>query len=249
MARTTIETTSADVDARNAERFAGWAGLAFATVFAGFLVMVVQVPALSEPADEIHRWLLDNEGLNRVTSFVFWLALLFLLLPFAVALAGRVERTGGAQQVLARLMLAGVIMSIVLFSFDTFVGVALGLDGRLTELSPENIGFQVVFDANKLFLLAGFHLAMGLWIAAASIALLRTHIAPRWIGWLGVGLLAPQIVAASWVVGGQLTAVHDALAGLGIIGSFLVWLPAASVSMLRGFPSSAASSAPVKTAR
>lgn len=41
-------------------------------------------------------------------SFVFWVALLFLLVPFTAVLAGILERTGAGQQIWTRVMLAGV---------------------------------------------------------------------------------------------------------------------------------------------
>lgn len=72
---------------------------------------------------------------------------------------------------------------------------------------------------------------------------LRTDVAARWVGWLGLALLVPQAVAAPWMVGGEVTAVHDGLGGVGIIGSFLVWIPAVPVTMLRGVRSTAATRA------
>lgn len=226
-----VETGPGDIGQSAADRVGAWAGLIFALALLPFLAVVLQGPSLAGSAAEIRAHYVDNAGLLRAVEFGFVVALLFLLLPFVAALVRRLELASTSTQVWARIALAGVVVSVMVFVVEAAASTAVALGGRPADLGPAEFAHFV--DQARVFILSGFHLAMGLWVAAASIALLQTNVAPRWVGWLGVALLVPQIVAASWVVGGEVTALHDGLGGVGFVGSLLVWVPAVSLAMLR----------------
>jgi hypothetical protein len=102
-----------------------------------------------------------------------------------------------------------------------------GIDGL------SDSALETIWTTGRLLIVWVFHLATGMWVAAASVGVLRGRVLPPWIGWLGLALLIPQAIAASWLLGGTMNELHNAAGGIGQIGAFLVWIPAASLAMLR----------------
>jgi hypothetical protein len=165
----------------------------------------------------------------RVGEFGIVLGLLFGLLPFAVGLAMRLERHGEA--ILGRLAVAGAVLTLMVWFADAVNSGLLVLGDRYAGLSEATIATS--WDASRLLILWLFHLTNGLWVAAIGYGVLRTGILPRWIGWLGIILLVPQILAGTFLLGGGVGALHNLTGGVAEIGAFLVWIPAAAIALLR----------------
>jgi amino acid transporter len=216
------------------ERIGAWAGLAFAVTFVAYLALVVATgPRFTSPVDEVRRFLEAQPAMLRIAGVVIVVGVLGFLLPFVSDLARRLERAEPDTRWWGDQVRAAAMVSVVALLLSATLGIAISLVD-IDTVPDLALHALWIFDAVLIVLVV--HLATGLWVAAAGIAILRSAALPRWLGWLGVGLLVPQLAAASWVLVGEVTTVHDAAGGIGQIGAFVVWIPAVAIAMLRALP-------------
>lgn len=138
------------------------------------------------------------------------------------------------RNVLARLGVASGLIGVVLF-----VLVAIVFEGKIA-LASEYVGAgdavqQALLGSflalDRVELIAGViahYLAWGIGVAAFAVAILRTSILSRWVGWLGLvfGLLGwlnlPRLVTSSF---------DPVVLLINVVG--VVWLVAVGVGLLR----------------
>jgi hypothetical protein len=209
-------------------RVGAWAGVGFALVYISWIAIVISGPTFVEPGTVLREFFASGGGDDlRIGSFIVGAAYLFLLFPFVVALEGAIEKTANGW---GRLAVLGAGIAVAVSLVDMVVGDVFALTG-IEGLSDSAL--ETIWTTGRLLIVWVFHLATGMWVAAASVGVLRGRALPRWLGWLGLALLIPQAVAASWLLGGTMNELHDAAGGIGQIGAFLVWIPAVSIAMLR----------------
>lgn len=209
-------------------RLGGWAGVGFALAYISWFAIVISGPTFVESGTALRGYFADGGGDDlRIGSFIVGAAYLFLFFPFVVALEKVIDESAHGW---GRLAATGAVIAVVVSLVEMVLGdvfALIGIDG-LSDLALE-----FIWSTGRLLIVWVFHLATGMWVAAASIGILRGLVIPRWIGWLGIALLIPQTVAASWLLDGTMNQLHDAAGGIGQIGAFLVWIPAVSIAMLR----------------
>ena len=214
-----------------ADRIGAWAGIAFALTFIVYLVVgVANGPRFNEPATELRPFIEDNAGALRFAFFVISFGLIFFLLPFVVIITEYIERTRADVRWLSRVALAAATVSVLVFLISIAVAGAIVLAGADT-VSDDTL--EAIWRADALLIVSLFHLGTGAWVGATSVAILLSGALPRWLGWLGLVSLVAQVVAATWLFAGEVTAFHDAVAGIGQISAFIIWVPGVAIAMLR----------------
>ena len=208
-----------------------WAGLAFTLAFIVYLVIgVASGPRFTEPASELRPFIQDNAGALRFVFFLIGFGLIFFLLPFVATVTDLTERTRADLRWLSRVTLAAATVSVVVFLISVAVAGAIVLAGVETV---SDATLEAIWRADALLIVSLFHLGTGAWIGAASLAILLSGALPRWLGWLGFASLLAQVIAATWLIGGEVTDLHDAFAGIGQISAFVIWIPGVAIAMLR----------------
>lgn len=209
---------------------AGVAGiLAALTIVAIFALMILlPTPESSTVAGKLAN-MNDQASTLRLSNGLYPLLHIFLLV-FFVGLNDRLDRTGS----LPRFGLTAGVVGIVFFLLTAIV-----FDGRIQLASAYVVADEAtkaaivstitVLDRVQLAVgIAGHVFAWGLGVAAFSLAILRTSLLSRWIGWLGLlfaftaWLNIPRLV---WDAFGPMLLVMDAIG--------VIWLIAVGISLLR----------------
>ena len=208
-----------------ATRFGAGAGLLFALVYAYWISIVVSGPTFAESGTGLREFIPSNGDTLLRGSFLLSIGYLFLLIPFAVALD---TNLGGS--IWSRVALIGLAVSITINFVELMLGnvfATVGVEGI------GDAGLEVIWTGARLLIAWLFHLATGMWVAAMGMAVVTSQYLPRWIGWVAIGLLVPQVLTASFVLSGEMTEFQDAMGGIGQIGAFVLWIPAMSILILR----------------
>ena len=210
------------------QRFGAWAGIGFAAAMVIWIAAVVSGPTFVESGTALRDFFdAGGDARIRIAGWLIGAAYLFLLLPFVVALGQTLETTASGW---GRLAALGAVIAIMISLIEIALGDVIALTGIEGLTDP---ALEIIWTAGRVLIVWLFHLATGMWVAAAGIGILQNKSLPRWLGWLGVGLILPQVIAATWLLSGTMNDLHDAAGGIGQIGAFLIWVPAVSIAMLR----------------
>ena len=176
-------------------------GILFAVLLIVSFIVQGEPKGADHPANEVKQWYLDNKNAAEVGAFIGTVAAGVLI--FYGAYLRKVF--DGAGPMLAILPLIGL----------TVVGIGGAIDGlilfataeRAKDLPPESVRtLQTLWDNDFLPLFLGtlvFNWAVG-------IAVLRSGVLPKWMGWAGIvfgvlSLAGPigfvgAIGAALWII-------------------------------------------------
>jgi hypothetical protein len=200
------------------------AHLAFLAIFIG--LVAPSMPPLDAPAAQAAAFYAEQSRspIYLLVSYLFQAQLLFLL-PFFGGLYSvlrRAERQGGALA--ATVFASGVALALIppmaeMIEHHLLLGLAAaGADPVVVR------GFDGMAPVS--FALAAFPQAL---ILGGSAALLLSQaLAPRWLGWSGLGLAALSLVAT-----GTLIAPAMVFVGMGVALLFKLWIMALSVALIR----------------
>ena len=206
--------------------------LVVASIIVGIIVRgVAGVPGIRDLTVDAEQWLLDV-GDNRTAFLIHWG---FLFLGAVLAIPAAL----GFYQALRQ---AGALLWIAVAAWFTVfllrIASAMTLSGIGYALVPAYVAASettrpaLAAIASTLvattFVPGGFPF-LGIALALFALAILRTSVVPRWIGWLGlVAALLQQ-----WPQ--QLRGVSDVFTAIGFLGLlvFLVWTVVMGVFLLR----------------
>ena len=192
------------------------------------------LPGLKDLTDDAERWLLSVDANRTAFLSYMWFLLLgsVLLIPAALGFYQALRVAGALLWIAVAAMFTGALLYIA--SNMTLIGMAYELVPGYVEAS-ETIRPALAAMASTLgatsrvaLTLAGFPF-LGIGLALFSLAVLRTSVVPRWVGWLGL---------AAALLGGwpqplrDVSEVFTAVGGLGLL-VFLVWMAAMGVALLR----------------
>lgn len=196
----------------------------FAAIIAAFGLLPADAGGDS-PADIAARYADGREGFLRA-AYLEALSVGFFLVFVAVlsALLRRREPDGSPFSVVVAVA-GSVAAALQLVSY----GLIATLAYRTAETGNEDV-IMAVYDASSLaYVLAG--IPLGVFVAAASLGVLRTRVAPAPVGWLGLPVAAALIVSAASLTRDGLFSVHGDF-GFVALSLFLLWLLAASISLV-----------------
>lgn len=150
------------------------------------------------------------------------------LIVFAAALRSALRRFEGES----------ATMSDILFGAGVAAGTVSLLQGLFTQVLADHVAamgnpaaIRALFDLNnegdtyKL-------LALGVFLGAVALLVLRTQALPQWLGWVAA-VLAPLLVIAGWNFALSSSVQYLAYAVLLLV--LLLWVAAMSVASLQRF--------------
>lgn len=211
--------------ARPWARLTAAAGIAFIALTIPGLILPGSDPSPTGSLESIRAHFADNRTGVLAGYYLQSLGMLCYL-AFAAGLGGLVRR-GGADPlgILGRLMLAGATGTVALTLVDTMAGSALA---SRVAADGDNGAVQALFFFYMMVPLTA--LPSAVFLAAAAAGILRSGIAPRWLGWVA---LPP---ALGMLIGGaSLGDLYGPLEYIGLLGGlmlFLLWLLVLSIVLL-----------------
>ncbi len=201
---------------------------------AGFII-IIAATNVSE-AEGAAEFLTAAHNNNRAVAGALWLFVLGPLLAVMAVLGfyQAMREEGSLIRVAAVFFLLGIPLGLSRVFLD--LGVVYELAPRYVETaanSATSATLVVVADTmDTIGILADLVanvLLLGIGVLLFSVAIIRTSVVPKWIGWLGV-LIA--------IVGGWLPLLGPAFSVIEIIGLigfflFMAWMISMGVSLLR----------------
>ncbi|MBI4299249.1 MAG: DUF4386 family protein [Chloroflexi bacterium] len=207
--------------------------LAFAFFFVAIILFTVS--GLEERGkSETGQALLNINKYRTTLLTVLWLSLAGKVLAFfvAIGLYQLLHKEGSLLWIAAALWVAGVLFNVI--SDIVSIGVAWELAPGYAKAAAADkpileVVARTVFRVGDLATIVGNVLSWGIGLALFAVAILRTGVIPRWIGWLGV---IPALIGG-WLP--LLEPLSDIIKSVGFFGFFifLMWLIIIGFAMLR----------------
>lgn len=213
-------------------RLVAWAGILFfgwlivaAVVYGGVLAM----PTIASSAAYHRQYFTDHATavlLHAWFSGLFWG---FLFLIFATGLRRRLSIRGGEDDAIwPRLSTVGAVLAVAFGGTGLiFESVAAGVGADASDEMLRVLARMVqLVDATLLYW------GLGVFVAAAGIAMLQSGRFGRGLAWWGFVSAAMMVVGALWPLSGD---DRGPLALLGLIGLSLfgVWVLVTALTILR----------------
>ncbi|TCC31122.1 DUF4386 family protein [Kribbella sindirgiensis] len=206
---------------RHELRWGGFAGLAFVVLALLGRFLPGNPPTVDDSQSTITAWLSDNRSMI-LTSALMWAAAGGLVIWFASAFAEAMRERDERSDVHLALLAGSVLVGGAIFANAAVTGAtAFAIDGRDAGLTMAMYELSAVMTT-----MIGF--AAVLPLAAAGIGVLRTHLMPNWLGYLGLlaavvsfaGAFGVFADSGTFVAGGLLmTTIPLLLSAVWIIGA------------------------------
>ena len=211
----------------NPERLALVSGIIFTILQLGVLMYFISLvfPQMGPPdAVEQHLAFYTQHGeVLRLGNYLLTLPTAFFLF-FLGGLSGILRSAEGGRPVLATTaIISGAIVAILwpLSAALNNIGIDIAQAGG-------DAATIVALDGIGVYLLALSALPRTVLLAAMSIVLLHSQLAPRWVGWLGLGLGLISIIGSATLV---LVNLFPVLAFSTLL--FELWILVVSVALWR----------------
>ena len=220
-------------------KIGGWSAISLVVCFVVGIALMsgagVQV-LIPETGKNGLDWIADVDKASGAFFLGAWLVITGGIIGL-VALVGFYQalRSAGEWLVLAPIL---AIASLTLVTISHLVPIAVGYELVPNFKPSEADTFDTFASLAQVLNYTGDIVLWGVVVPMYGIAVLKTGLIHRWIGWLAV---AVGVFAG---VGGLLSPLSSVIDGVTFIGfvGFFAWMAAMGVSLLRGRPPAAASS-------
>lgn len=181
----------------SSRRIGGMAGVGFFVLIVALLIAEGSTPTYESTATEIREYFVDNDTRLHLATVLGSLAFVFFLLPYAAGLrnllASAEER---GEEMWSRLMYTGAVLAVAIAGATTVLWETLN-QGGAEELSDETLVALARFEWVAWGAMIPWVFA--LMVGAASVAILRSGVLPKWIGWFGAVVATLHVLGTMWV--------------------------------------------------
>lgn len=221
------------------QRWAPVSGIAYVVLWAAVIAMIGDYPTLDAPADDFVAHYADHRTLIIVQLLVYAVAA-GVFLWFAAAVAARVRAVAQPQ------LAAAVLGSGTAFAAAMFVNAGQGIGAMYVEPDVDAAAEPALvksMEAASHAVISTAFIALGVFILAFGLAVLRTGFLAKWLGYasLAVAVLV-ALVSITWAEDGFWSPEGAYL----VIGTFalLAWILTVSVLLIRHPPGMIGTAAP-----
>jgi len=209
--------------------------LAAVSIIVGGIVRgVAGVPGIRDLVIDGEQWLLDV-GNNRtafLTAMWFFLLGSVLLTPAALGFYQALRQAGSLLWIAVAAIFTGALLFIG--AFMTPIGVAYELAPHYVEASDASkpalaLMASTLGGTAHVALSVAYLLSLGIGVGLFALAILRTSVVPKWVGWLG---LVVALIGAWPQAFRPVSPVFSFIGFLGLL-AFLVWMVVMGVALLR----------------
>ena len=192
--------------------------------------MAPPVPSFHE-LGEVREFVQEHSVPLRAHTLITMAAFVFLLVPGSLGLRHRMQRSTADGSPWPDLLGAGLLLVIMSVFMACVSYAVLGVPGD----PPSDSALRAALMDNHYSIMVVGSFALALFVGSASVAVLRSERAPRWLGWWGLLTAAATVAGTLWVVSAEL---DGPLYGLSLAAraSFLAWLVATGIWMFRTKP-------------
>jgi hypothetical protein len=211
-------------------RVGGALGIGFVVLFLiGGIFLTGDTPQRDDSIEDIRKFFADDGEMYLVGDYMTGIAFVFFFLPYLVTLRWVLGSGEGWPPIWSWLTVIGGLSLVVIGGANSVFFGALAI----SEGNPEIIdGASVrLLMEMSAYAFTGFSFTMGLFVASASLVVLRTGVLWRWLAALGFLAAVLLVVGAAWPIDGD---EEGALAILGFIGAplTLLWILISSIGMV-----------------
>ena len=211
-------------------RVGGMFGIGFVILFIiGPIFLTGDTPSRGDSIEDIRKFFADDGEMYLVGDYIGGIAFVFFFLPYLVTLRWVLGSGEGWPPIWSWLtVLGGVSMLVLGGTSAVFFGtLAISVD------NPEMIDDSAVRLLMEMstYAFTGFSLTLALFVASASLVVLRTGVLWRWLAALGLLAAILLVIGASWPIDGD---EEGAFAIPGFIGAplTLLWILLSSIKMI-----------------
>jgi hypothetical protein len=211
------------VDDSKWERWGALGGILFVVLVALSAILSGKPPRTSDSPAKIAKFITDNEDAIRWVAYVGGLAVIALF--WWLGSVWRVMRRGeGGSPLLTVTALSGGVFAATMATIGAITLAVIPVIGTHT-FAPPQIRFFYILSTNLAIATMFGAVAF---VVAFSLLMIRRHVLPPILGWLGL------IVALLGIVGGPVVAsTRDAFFYVAFTGfvAFMVWVVIVSITM------------------
>lgn len=173
----------------------------------------------------------------RTHTLITLSAFVFLFVPGTLGLRKRLARSTPEGSAWPDLMEIGALLVLVSVFMATVTYADMGAPGALSD---STLRASLMDNNYSVMVLGSF--AIALFVGATSMAVLRLDGPVRWLGWWGLVTVDASVVGTLWIFTADLNGALFALS-LAARASFLAWLVATGIWLLRSDPAASGSGA------
>jgi len=205
-------------------------GIGFVILFIiGPVFLTGDTPMRDDSIEDIRKYFADDGEMYLVGDYIAGIAFVFFFLPYLVTLRWVLGSGEGWPPIWSWLTVIGGLSMVVIGGASAVSFGALAI----SEGNPDIIddaGVRLLMETST-YAFAGFSLTMGLFVASASLVVLRTGVLWRWLAGLGFLAAVLLVIGAAWPIDGN---EEGALAIGGFIGAplTLLWILISSIAMI-----------------
>lgn len=173
---------------RHELRWGGFAGLAFLVLVVLAALLPGVTPSVADSRDTIWSYVTDGRT-QLLFSALLYAAAAGLVIWFSAAFAEAIREREDRSDVHLALLAGSVLVGAAIFA----LGGAMAVMAYSAKITPVLVTVAVFRGTMVLGTLIGFAAALPL--AAAGIGVLRTHVMPNWLGYVGLVAAAISVLA------------------------------------------------------
>jgi len=210
-------------------RIGGVFGIIFVVLFIiGAIIIPGEPPMRDDSIQEIRQYFQDDGDIYLAGDYMVGIAFVLFFVPYLVTLRWVLGSGEGWPPIWSWVTVAGGLTMLVLGGTGAAAFGTLALSADNPEIDDSSVRLLMEMNSYSFTL---FSFGMALFVASASLVILRTGVLWRWLA--GLGLLAALllVVGAAWTIDGD---EDGALATLGFIGApaTLLFIILTSINMI-----------------
>jgi hypothetical protein len=211
-------------------RIAGVAGIGFVVLIVVVLVLGFDGPVFDDSAADVREFFVDSDTQVHLVTWLGALGVVFFFLPFAAGLRNLLAPADEAdEQMWSRLSYTGAVLTAAIAVIGSAFWEVLS-QGVAEEVSDDTLVALARFDT--VFFGALLPWGFALFLAGASVVIIRSGVLAAWIGWFGaVGALLSAI-GGLWILGEDDESFLGLLVFIGQL-LFLLWVLVVGITMIR----------------
>jgi hypothetical protein len=164
----------------------------FVIVVIGFIV-TGEPKSADDPVNEIVDYYLDNKGSIQASAYLGAAAGLLLIL-FGAYLRKVLRAAGGPDEMLSLVAFIGLVLVAVGFAID--VTIQLALAEAADDIDPVAVqALQALWDNDFVPIWLG----VLTFLLATGVAVIRTGVLPKWLGWVMLLLVVAGLTPIGFV--------------------------------------------------
>jgi len=211
-------------------RIAGAAGIGLVVLNVVLFAVQGDSPVFDDSAADVRKFFVDDDTLVHLVTWLGALAFVFFFLPFAAGLRNLLAPADAAdEQMWSRLSYTGAVLAAATVVVGSAFFEVLS-QGVAEEVSDATLVALARFDT--VLFLGAMPWAFALFLAAASVVIVRSGVLAKWIGWVGAADALLLVISALWIFEEDDEGFFVILFFIGLL-IFLLWVLAVSITMIR----------------